>query len=139
MSTNFTKTRKGRNKGLSFSFNKVIYCTYGIKSYSIGRLTKNNIESGRKVIIRYIRKFGKLVIRVFPNKPLTKKPNEVRMGNGKGDIETVVFNVKPGHIIYEFDCFTDVIAYKILRLVSIKLPIKVSLVYRDFFLNLTKF
>ncbi|WDI79188.1 50S ribosomal protein L16 [Candidatus Vidania fulgoroideae] len=122
----FLKFRKGRNKGLSYSGSKVIFYKYGIKSLTRGFLNKKQIESARIVLSKIIKKNGKIMIRVYPDFPKTKKPIEVRMGNGKGEIFDYYYRVKPGKILFELDC-NEKIAKKAIKLSSFKLPLKVIL------------
>ncbi|ASS47036.1 50S ribosomal protein L16p (L10e) [Candidatus Nasuia deltocephalinicola] len=119
----YSKFHKGRNKFNSSNGNFLSFGKFGLKSISRGRLTSSQIESARKVISKFIKKEGKLWIRIFPDKPITKKPIEVRMGNGKGNVEFYVFEVKPGKIIYEIDGISEILARKILKLASFKLPL----------------
>ncbi|MGX7576674.1 50S ribosomal protein L16 [Candidatus Vidania fulgoroideorum] len=128
----FTKFRKGRNKGVSQSGNNVVYLKYGIKSLEKGFLNKSQIESSRIVLNKIIKKEGKIIIRINPDYSRTKKPIEVRMGNGKGEIEKKVFRVLPGKIIFEVDCEKSIIK-KAYKLLSYKLPIKVKLEKRNIF------
>ncbi|ADM89817.1 putative 50S ribosomal subunit protein L16 [Candidatus Zinderia insecticola CARI] len=122
--TKYRKQQKGRNKGISHQKGtNISFGKFGIKSISRGRLNSKQIESARKVITRNMKKGGKIWIRIFPDKPITKKPPEVRMGNGKGNIEFYVFEVKPGRILYEFDGVNEKIAFKIFKLASSKLPL----------------
>ncbi|MGX7589078.1 50S ribosomal protein L16 [Candidatus Vidania fulgoroideorum] len=127
----FKKIRKGRNRCMS-SCQKIIFLEYGIKSISRGFINKKQIESARIVINKTIKKSGKLIIRVYPDYPKTKKPIEVRMGNGKGEIEDYYFRVKPGKIIFELSS-SEKMAKKACKLSSFKLPIKVVLEKRNFF------
>ncbi|WDI79335.1 50S ribosomal protein L16 [Candidatus Vidania fulgoroideae] len=122
----FLKFRKGRNRGLSYSGSKVIYYKYGIKSLTHGFINKKQIESARIVLNKIIRKHGKIMIRVYPDFPKTKKPIEVRMGNGKGEISDYYYRVKPGKILFELDCNKN-IAKRATKLSSFKLPLKVVL------------
>ncbi|MGX7589789.1 50S ribosomal protein L16 [Candidatus Vidania fulgoroideorum] len=121
---NFKKFRKGRNKGISCNSNKLSFCSYGLKSLSLGRLNSKQIESGRKMLSRFIKKTGKVILRVKPFITITKKPIEVRMGSGKGDIHDRIFNVKPGNIIYEINSESKVTAFMCLRKSGMKLPIR---------------
>ncbi|MGX7576950.1 50S ribosomal protein L16 [Candidatus Vidania fulgoroideorum] len=127
----FNKFRKKKNKG-NIQFKKLISCEYGIFSKNSGRINLNQIESARKVISKILRNNGRFFVSLFPDIPVTKKPIEVRMGSGKGDVDHYIFNIKPGNIIFEFDAFNTSIK-KILYLVSKKLPIKVGIIYRDYF------
>ncbi|MGX7589231.1 50S ribosomal protein L16 [Candidatus Vidania fulgoroideorum] len=122
----FTKFRKGRIKGISCSGNEVIYYKYGIKSLRNGFINSKQIESARIVLNKVIKKDGKIIIRVHPNIPKTKKPIEVRMGNGKGEIFDYYFRIKTGKILFELNCDKN-IAEKAFKLSSYKLPLKVEL------------
>ncbi len=128
-SRKFIKFRRGKNKGFSYKGNYVAFGNYGLKSMSKGNLNAKQIESGRKVISKYIKKFGKLWIRVFPDIPYTQKPTDTRMGNGKGNISFYIFKIKPGRIIYEIKGLSSIISIKILNLASFKLPLKTKIVY----------
>uniref|UniRef100_A0A1B6DP13 Large ribosomal subunit protein uL16m n=1 Tax=Clastoptera arizonana TaxID=38151 RepID=A0A1B6DP13_9HEMI len=120
----YKKQQKGRNKGISHEKGtNISFGKFAIKSISRGRLNSKQIEAARKVITRNIKKGGKIWIRVFPDKPITKKPPEVRMGNGKGNIEFYVFEVRPGRILYEIDGVNEKLAFKIFKLASSKLPL----------------
>lgn len=127
--TKYLKSHKGRNRFNSCNGNYLSFGNFGLKSISRGFLTSNQIESARKVISKYIKKEGKIWIRVFPDKPISKKPIDLRMGNGKGDIVYYVFSIKPGKIIYEINCSSKITALKVFKLASYKLPIKTILVY----------
>ncbi|UOQ27935.1 LSU ribosomal protein L16p (L10e) [Candidatus Vidania fulgoroideae] len=133
MKKKFKKTKKGRNRGVSNNSNRISFLKYAIKSLEIGTINEKQIESGRKVLTRFVRKFGKVIIRIKPNVPVTKKPIEVRMGSGKGEINKLIFKIKPGNIIYELDCLKDEDAFKALRLCSMKLPFKTKIIKRDIF------
>ena len=128
--TKYRKMHKGRNDGLAWSGNAVSFGEYGLKSNAHGQITARQIEAGRRSISRYVKRGGKMWIRVFPDKPVTKKPIEVRMGSGKGSPEYWVARVKPGRIIFEIDGVTDATAREALRLGAAKLPIKTKIVTR---------
>ncbi|WP_343189403.1 50S ribosomal protein L16 [Buchnera aphidicola] len=121
--TKFRKMHKGRNRGLVFN-DIIIFGTFGLKAVTRGRLTARQIESARRVITRSIKRVGKIWIRVFPDKPITKKPLEVRMGKGKGNVEYWVSLVQPGKILYEISGVSEEISKLALKLASDKLPIK---------------
>ncbi|WP_343183987.1 50S ribosomal protein L16 [Buchnera aphidicola (Ceratovacuna keduensis)] len=121
--TKFRKMHKGKNRGTSIGSN-ICFGKFGIKSITRGRITSRQIESARKVISRLIKKDGKMWIRIFPDKPITKKPLEVRMGKGKGNVEYWVFLVKPGKVLYEVDGVTEKISRKAFLLASAKLSVK---------------
>lgn len=122
--TKYRKAQKGGKKisGVSRSAYQLSFGTCGIKSLESCKLDSKQIEAARKVIIRSMKKVGKLWITVFPDIPVTKKPAEVRMGSGKGNVEYYVFKVKPGRIIFEIDGVESIVAEEIFRKASSKLP-----------------
>lgn len=122
--TKFRKQHKGRNRGLATSGNSVAFGEFGLKAVARGRLTARQIEAARRAITRRVRRGGKLWIRVFPDKPISKKPLEVRMGKGKGNVEYWVAVVKPGRILYEIEGVTEALAEEAFLLASAKLPVK---------------
>jgi len=124
------KVQKGRMKGMSNRSNFVAYGTYGLKALESGWITSRQIESTRVSISRRVRKLGKMWIRIFPDKPITKKPAETRMGKGKGAPEYWVSVVKPGRILFEIDGMDLEEAKETFRACSHKLPIKTKLVSR---------
>ncbi len=124
----FIKFRRGKNKGFSYKGDYLAFGDFGLKSTSKGNINSKQIESGRKVISKYIKKIGKLWIRIFPDLSYTKKPVDVRMGNGKGDISFYIFKVKPGRIIYEIFGLSNIFSVKVLNLASFKLPLKTMIV-----------
>jgi large subunit ribosomal protein L16 len=126
--TKFRKQQRGTLKGKAFRGNKVSFGEYGIQALESHWLTQRQIEAGRIALVRALRKGAKIWIPIFPDKPYTKKPNEVRMGGGKGDPEGFVAVVKPGRILYEFSGVPEDVAEEACRLVAAKLPIKVRLV-----------
>jgi large subunit ribosomal protein L16 len=128
--TKFRKQYKGKNRGLAYRGSRVSFGEIGLKTVDRGRLTSRQIESARRVITRYIKKGGKLWIRVFPDKPITKKPLEVRMGKGKGSVEYWVALVQPGKILYEMDGVPHDIAIEALSLAGSKLPVRTVVVKR---------
>jgi len=128
--TKFRKMQKGRNKGIANSGNKVEFGSIGMRALDNSRITARQIESARKAINRYIKREGKLLIRIFPDKPITKKPIEVRQGKGKGSVEYWVALVKKGKIIFELDGIEKKIAKEAFRLGSSKLPIKTDVIER---------
>lgn len=99
--TKFRKQQKLRNRGLSWRNSNVVFGDYGLQSVKHGRLTSRQIESARRVLSRYVKQSGKIWIRIFPDKPITKKPLEVRMGKGKDNVEYWVAQIKPGMVLYE--------------------------------------
>ena len=124
------KVQKGRMKGMSNRSNFVAYGTYGLKALEPGWITSRQIEATRVSISRRVRKFGRMWIRIFPDKPITKKPAETRMGKGKGSPEYWVSVVKPGRILFEIDGLDFEEAKETFRACSHKLPIKTKLVSR---------
>jgi large subunit ribosomal protein L16 len=126
--TKFRKQQRGTLKGKAFRGNKVSFGEYGIQALESRWLTQRQIEAGRIALVRALRKGAKIWIPIFPDKPYTKKPNEVRMGGGKGDPEGFVAVIKPGRILYEFSGVPEDVAEEACRLVAAKLPIKVRLV-----------
>ena len=128
--TKFRKMFKGRNDGLSFVATKVSFGEYGLKSVEFGALTARQIEAGRRCITRFVKRGGKLWIRVYPDKPITKKPIEVRMGAGKGGVEYWVAPVQPGRMLYEIEGVTETEAREAFRLAAAKLSVKTHFVTR---------
>ena len=128
--TKFRKQFKGRNDGLSWSANAVSFGEYGLRSTATGQLTARQIEAARRSISRYVKRGGKMWIRVFPDKPITKKPTEVRMGKGKGAPEFWAARVKPGRIMFEVGGIDGELAREALTLAAAKLPIKTRFVKR---------
>ncbi|WP_212113266.1 50S ribosomal protein L16 [Candidatus Shikimatogenerans silvanidophilus] len=130
--TKFSKKQKGRMKGNSKRGNRLFFGSFGIKSLESAWLTDRQIESARIAATRFIKRDGKIWIKVFPDKPATKKPQEVRMGKGKGNVEYWVAIIKPGRILFEIDGVSMKIAKEALRLASSKLPIKTKFIYNEF-------
>ena len=128
--TKFRKQMKGTNEGLAFNGNKVSFGEYGLKSAEHGRITARQIEAARRVITRYVKRGGKLWIRIFPDVPVTRKPLEVRMGAGKGNVEYWVAKVQPGKMLYEMEGVTEEEARKAFRLAAAKLSVKTSFANR---------
>jgi large subunit ribosomal protein L16 len=128
--TKYRKQMKGTNKGLAFNGNKVSFGEFGLKSTEHGRITARQIEAARRVITRYVKRGGKLWIRIFPDVPVTKKPLEVRMGSGKGNVEYWVAKVQPGKMLYEMEGVTEEEARKAFRLAAAKLSVKTSFANR---------
>lgn len=129
--TKYRKAHKGRNNGLAFVANKVSFGQFGLKAVEHGQLTARQIEAARRTISRYVKRGGKLWIRVFPDKPISKKPIEVRMGNGKGSVEFYVAQIQPGRMIYEMEGVTEVQAREALALAAAKLSVKTIFVTRS--------
>ncbi|MDQ5910668.1 MAG: large subunit ribosomal protein [Pseudomonadota bacterium] len=128
--TKFRKQRKGRNRGVATSGNEVSFGEFGLKSTTRGMLTARQIEAARRAINRYIKRGGKVWIRIFPDKPITRKPLEVRMGSGKGSVEFWVARVKPGTVLYEVEGVSEVVAREAFRLAAAKLPVQTTFVTR---------
>lgn len=128
--TKFRKVHKGRNTGLAQSGNKVSFGTIGLQATSRGRLTARQIEAARRAISRHIKRGGKLYIRVFPDKPITQKPLEVRMGSGKGSVEYWVAQIQPGRMLYEMEGISDEVAREAFTLAAAKLPVMTKIVSR---------
>lgn len=128
--TKFRKVHKGRNTGLAQSGNKVSFGTIGLQATTRGRLTARQIEAARRAISRHIKRGGKLYIRVFPDKPITQKPLEVRMGSGKGSVEYWVAQIQPGRMLYEMEGISDEVAREAFTLAAAKLPVMTKIVSR---------
>ena len=129
--TKFRKQMKGRNRGLALAGSKVSFGEFGLKATERGRLTARQIESARRAINRYVRRGGKIWIRVFPDKPISKKPLEVRQGKGKGNVEYWVAQIQPGRVLYEIEGVAEEIAREAFRLAAAKLPMKTTFVSRQ--------
>ena len=128
--TKFRKQHKGKNRGLATRGNQVSFGTFGLQSIGRGRVTARQIEAARRTITREVKRSGKLWIRIFPDKPITKKPLEVRMGKGKGNVEYWVALVQPGSMLYEIDGVSEEVARKAFRLAAAKLPVQTTFVTR---------
>jgi len=128
--TKFRKQQKGRNRGLAQRGSKVSFGEYALKSMSRGRMTSRQIEAARRTITRYVKRGGKLWIRVFPDVPITKKPIEVRQGKGKGNVEYWIAQVQPGRVLYEIEGVSEDIAREAFKLAAAKLPFKTTFVAR---------
>lgn len=128
--TKFRKQSKGRNRGSAQVGNKVSFGEYGLKATGRGRLTARQIEAARRAMTRHIKRGGKIWIRVFPDVPVTKKPIEVRMGKGKGNVEYWVCKIQPGRMLYEMEGVGEDIAREAFRLAAAKLPIATEFVSR---------
>jgi large subunit ribosomal protein L16 len=126
----YRKEQKGRNKGLATRGNKVSFGEFGLKATSRGRLTARQIEAARRAISRHIKRGGRIWIRIFPDKPISKKPAEVRMGNGKGNPEYYVAEIQPGKVLYEMDGVAETLAREAFTLAAAKLPIHTTFVQR---------
>ncbi|MGV6850838.1 MAG: 50S ribosomal protein L16 [bacterium] len=129
--TKFRKQQKGRNRGLAHAGSKVSFGEFGLKATTRGYITARQIEAGRRAIMRHVRRGGKLWIRVFPDRPVTKKPVEVRMGKGKGNVEYWVATIKPGTMVYEMEGVNEEIAREAFRLAGRKLSVRTTFVTRS--------
>ena len=128
--TKFRKQFKLRNRGAATSGNKVSFGTFGLKATERGRMTARQIEAARRAMTRHVKRQGKIWIRVFPDKPITEKPLEVRMGKGKGAVEYWVCQIKPGRVLYEIEGVSEELAREALTLAAAKLPFKTTIVNR---------
>lgn len=128
--TKFRKQQKLRNQGLALRGNKVDFGEFGLQSTSRGRLTSRQIEAGRRAINRHIKRGGKVWIRVFPDKPVTQKPLEVRMGKGKGNVEYWVAQIKPGKVLYEIQGVSEELARSAFSRAAAKLPLLTTFVQK---------
>lgn len=129
--TKYRKQQKGRIKGIAHRGSKISFGTFAIKTLDEGWLTNRQIEAARIAMTRYMKREGKVWIRIFPDKPITKKPAEVRMGKGKGALSHYVAVIKPGRILFEIDGVKRVVAEEALRLAAQKLPVKTKFVVRN--------
>lgn len=128
--TKFRKVQKGRNTGLAHRGSTVSFGTIGLKSLERGQMTARQIEAARRTISRRVKRGGKIFIRVFPDKPITEKPLEVRMGKGKGSVEYWVCLIQPGKVLYEIEGVSEELAREAFALAAAKLPIATSFVKR---------
>ena len=128
--TKFRKQHKGRNRGLAIAGSSVSFGEFGLKSTGRGRLTARQIEAARRAITRHVKRGGKIWIRVFPDKPITKKPLEVRQGKGKGNVEYWVAQIQPGRMLYELEGISEELAREAFALASAKLPVSTTFVKR---------
>lgn len=129
--TKFRKQQKGRNRGLASRGNKVSFGEFGLKAVTRGRVTARQIEAARRALTRHIKRGGRVWIRLFPDKPISKKPLEVRMGKGKGNPEYWVALVQPGKVLYEMEGVTEAVARDAFRLAAAKLPVQTTFVSRQ--------
>jgi large subunit ribosomal protein L16 len=128
--TKYRKQQKGRNTGVATRGARVAFGEYGLKAIGRGRLTARQLEAARRALSRHIKRGGRIWIRVFPDKPVSRKPAEVRMGNGKGNPEYFVCEIMPGKIIYEMDGVDAALAKEAFALAAAKLPFKTTVVHR---------
>ncbi|MFK8055766.1 MAG: 50S ribosomal protein L16 [Saprospiraceae bacterium] len=128
--TKYRKQQKGRIKGLARKGSTISFGAYGLKTMDAGRITNRQIESARIAMTRFMKREGKVWIRIFPDKPITSKPLEVRMGKGKGAVDHYVAAVKPGRVLFELDGVPEAVAVEALRLAAQKLPVLTKTVVR---------
>lgn len=128
--TKYRKVRKGKNRGVATRGATLTFGNYGLKSMDAERITSRQIEASRQAMTRYIKRGGRIWIRIFPHTPVTRKPQDVKMGSGKGNPEFFVAKVKPGTILFEMDDVTEEQAREALRLAAHKLPVRTKFVKR---------
>lgn len=128
--TKFRKMQKGRNRGLAHRGSKVSFGEYGLKSTGRGRITARQIEAARRAMTRHIKRGGKIWIRIFPDKPITTKPLEVRQGKGKGNVEYWVAQIQPGKMLYEVQGVSEQLAREAFQLAAAKIPVSTAFVKR---------
>jgi large subunit ribosomal protein L16 len=128
--TKFRKQQKGRNRGLAQRGSTVSFGEFALKAVGRGRMTARQIEAGRRAMTRRVKRGGKIWIRVFPDKPITQKPLEVRQGKGKGSVEYWVCQIQPGRILYEMEGVSEDVARDAFRLAAAKLPFETTFVKR---------
>jgi len=128
--TKYRKQQKGRNTGVATRGTKVSFGEFGLKAIERGRLTARQIEAARRAMTRHIKRGGRVFIRIFPDKPVSHKPAEVRMGNGKGNPEYFVSEIQPGRVLYEMDGVDESVAREAFALAAAKLPLKTTFVFR---------
>jgi large subunit ribosomal protein L16 len=129
--TKYRKVRKGKNRGVASSNDQIAFGSYGLQTMDAERITSRQIESARQAMTRYIKRGGKIWIRIFPHTPVTRKPQDVKMGRGKGNPEYFAAKVKPGMILFEMDDVTEEQAREAMRLAAHKLPVKTKFVKRE--------
>ena len=127
----FRKQQKGRNTGIATRGNKINFGDFGLKAIGRGRITARQIEAARRAMTRHIKRGGRIWIRIFPDKPISSKPAEVRMGNGKGSPEFYVAEIQPGKVLYEMDGVSEELAREAFRLAAAKLPLQTTFVIRQ--------
>ncbi|SDZ05350.1 50S ribosomal protein L16 [Nitrosomonas sp. Nm58] len=128
--TKYRKQHKGRNTGIATCGNKISFGEYGLKAVGRGRITARQIEAARRAMTRHIKRGGRIWIRIFPDKPISQKPAEVRMGKGKGNPEYYVSEIRPGKMLYEMDGVDEQLAREAFRLAAAKLPIRTLFIVR---------
>ncbi|GAA6154099.1 MULTISPECIES: 50S ribosomal protein L16 [Gammaproteobacteria] len=129
--TKFRKMQKGRNRGLAHRGSKVSFGEFALKAVGRGRITARQIEAARRAMTRHIKRGGKIWIRVFPDKPITEKPLEVRQGKGKGNVEYWVAQIQPGKVLYEMEGVSEELAREAFELAARKLPVSTTFVKRS--------
>jgi large subunit ribosomal protein L16 len=129
--TKFRKQQKGRNRGIAQAGNTVDFGEFGLRATTRGRITARQIEAARRAITRHVKRGGKIWIRIFPDKPVTAKPLEVRMGKGKGNVEYWVAQIQPGRVLYEMEGVSEELAREAFRLAAAKLPVQTAFVTRQ--------
>ena len=129
--TKFRKQQKGRNRGLALRGSKISFGEFGLKATTRGRVTARQIEAARRAITRHVKRGAKVWIRVFPDKPITKKPLEVRQGKGKGNVEYWVAQIQPGKVLYEVQGVSEELAREAFALAAAKLPLATTFVKRS--------
>jgi large subunit ribosomal protein L16 len=129
--TKYRKQFKGRNAGLSQSGNYVAFGDFGLKAVSRARMTARELEAARRAMTRYVKRGGQIWVRVFPDVPISKKPLEVRMGSGKGNVEYWIAKVKPGKVLFEMEGVSEEIAREAFRLAGAKLSVSTTFVKRQ--------
>ncbi len=129
--TKYRKQMKGKNRGLALRGGTVAFGEYGLKATGRGRITARQIEAARRAMTRHVKRGGKIWIRIFPDKPITQKPLEVRQGKGKGSVEYWVAQVQPGRVLYEMEGVPEDVAREAFRLAAAKLPIATTFVSRQ--------
>ena len=128
--TKFRKVQKGRNRGLAHRGSSISFGEFGLKATARGRMTARQIEAARRAMTRHVKRGGQIWIRVFPDKPITNKPLEVRQGKGKGNVEYWVAQIKPGRVLYEIEGVTEEVARRAFSLAAAKLPFTTTFVKR---------
>ena len=129
--TKYRKQQKGRNTGIATRGSKVAFGEFGLKAIARGRLTARQIEAARRAMTRHIKRGGRIWIRIFPDKPISTKPAEVRMGNGKGNPEYFVCEIQPGKVLYEMDGVDEALARQAFALAAAKLPLRTTFARRQ--------
>ncbi len=129
--TKYRKQQKGRNRGVASRGNTVAFGDFALKATTRGRITARQIEAARRAMTRHVKRGGKIWIRIFPDVPITKKPIEVRMGKGKGNVEYWIARIKPGRVLYEMEGVSEDVAREAFRLAAAKLPVQTLFISRQ--------